>query len=202
LPAIRAIFWDLGGVLLSNAWDHNERHEAFEHFPVDQEDFRKRHEAVVEAFERGQLTLDEYLDRTIFYRARPYTREALREYMFGLSKPNPDALNFARGLADSSKYFMGTINNESRELNNYRIEHFGLREIFRVFVSSCYVGLRKPGAEIYQLALELTQFPPQECCFIDDRAANLVAPAQLGMHTIEMKGVEPLKEQLWKLGVG
>jgi putative hydrolase of the HAD superfamily len=97
---------------------------------------------------------------------------------------------------------MGTINNESRELNTYRIEKFGMRKIFRVFISSCYVGLRKPDMEIYRLALETTQFPAGECCFIDDRAANLEAPRSMGMHTIEMKGLEFLQQELQKLGVG
>jgi putative hydrolase of the HAD superfamily len=141
---IRAIFWDVGGVLLSNAWDRTERAAALEHFRLDQEEFHARHEMVVSSFERGKISLDEYLDRTVFYRNRPFSREQFRDYMFSLSRPVPEALAFARALADSGKYFMGTINNESRELNLQRIEKFGLRNILRLFVSSCFVGLRKP----------------------------------------------------------
>ena len=80
--AIRAIFWDVGGVLLSNAWDHTERAAALEHFHLDAEEFRDRHEMVVSSFERGKITLDEYLDRTVFYRTRPFTRDEFRDYMF------------------------------------------------------------------------------------------------------------------------
>jgi putative hydrolase of the HAD superfamily len=173
LSAIRAIFWDVGGVLLSNAWDHTERAVVLQRFQLDEEEFHDRHEMVVSSFERGKITLDEYLDRTVFYRARPFTKEAFRESMFALSRPFPEVLAFAQALADSGKYFMGTINNESRELNNYRIEKFGMRKIFRLFVSSCYVGFRKPERDIYRLALETTQIPAEECCFIDDRALNL-----------------------------
>jgi putative hydrolase of the HAD superfamily len=201
LSAIRAIFWDVGGVLLSNAWDHTERAEALEQFQLDAKDFNDRHALVVSSFERGQITLDEYLDRTVFYRERPFTKDAFREFMFSLSRPSPEVLEFAQALTDSGKYFMGTINNESRELNNYRIEKFGLRKIFRLFVTSCYVGFRKPERDIYRLALEVTQIPAEECCFIDDRAANLECPAQMGMHTIEMKGLEGLRAELGKLGV-
>jgi putative hydrolase of the HAD superfamily len=201
LSAIRAVFWDVGGVLLTNAWDHNERAEALDHFHLEAKEFQDRHEPLVSAFERGQITLDEYLDRTVFYRERPFTKEAFREFMFSLSRPFPEVLEFAQALTDSGKYFMGTINNESRELNNYRIEQFGLRRIFRLFVSSCYVGLRKPERDIYRVALETTQIPADECCFIDDRPANLECPAQMGMHTIEMKGLEPLQVELGKLGV-
>lgn len=200
MPAIRAIFWDVGGVLLTNAWDRTERAKALEHFHLDAEEFHDRHEMVVSSFERGKITLDEYLDRTVFYRPRPFERDAFRDYMFSLSQPFPDVLQFAQALTDSGKCFMGTINNESRELNNQRIEKFGLRKIFRLFISSCYVGFRKPEGDIYRLALETTQIPAEDCCFIDDRALNLECAAKLGMHTIEMKGLEQLRGELAQLG--
>ncbi len=201
MSAIRAIFWDVGGVLLSNAWDHTERAAALEHFRLDQEEFHARHEMVVSSFERGKISLDEYLDRTVFYRNRPFTRDEFRDYMFSLSRPVPEVLAFARALAASGKYFMGTINNESRELNLDRIEKFGLREIFRLFVSSCFVGLRKPESGIYRLAIEITQIHPEECCFIDDRALNLECAAKLGMRTIQMQTLDQLQGDLGKLGV-
>lgn len=201
MPAIRALFWDVGGVLLTNAWDHVERTAALQRFHLDEKEFRDRHEPLVSSFERGQITLDEYLERTVFYLARPFPREEFREYMFSLSQPVPEVLQFAQALGDAGKYFMGTINNESRELNDYRIEKFGMRKIFRVFFSSCFVGLRKPEAEIYRLALEVTQIPAEACCFVDDRAENLKSPATLGMHTIQMQGLEQLRGELAKLGV-
>jgi len=201
LSAIRAIFWDVGGVLLTNAWDRTERAEALEHFQLDPEEFHARHEMVVSSFERGKITLDEYLDRTVFYRERPFTREMFRDYMFSMSKPFPEVLEFARALAESGKYLMGTLNNESRELNYYRIEKFGLRIVFRLFISSCFVGFRKPERDIYRLALEITQVPAEQCCFIDDRALNLECAAKLGMCTIQMQKLEQLRGDLAKLGV-
>jgi putative hydrolase of the HAD superfamily len=201
LPSIRALFWDIGGVLLTNAWDHTQRVQALKHFQLEEEEFRDRHEMVVSSFERGKISLDEYLDRTVFYRPRPFTRETFIEYMYSLSQPFPDRLQFAKALADSGKYLMGTINNESRELNYYRIDKFGLREIFRLFCSSCFVGLRKPENGIYHLALETTQIPAEECCFIDDRALNLECAAKLGMHAIKMDSLDQLKGELQKFGV-
>src|SRR5580704_5808304 len=201
MPEIHAIFWDVGEVLLTNAWDHTERAAALEHFRLDEDEFRARHEMVVSSFERGKISLDEYLDRTVFYRNRSFTRDEFRDYMFSLSKPMPEVLAFARALAGSGKYFMATINNESRELNLHRIEKCGLREIFRLFVSSCFVGLRKPESGIYRLAIEITQFNPEECCFIDDRALNLECAAKLGMRTIQMQTLEQLQTELAKLGV-
>jgi putative hydrolase of the HAD superfamily len=198
---IQALFWDVGGVLLTNAWDRTQRMAALEHFHLDEEEFHDRHQMVVSSFERGKISLDEYLDRTVFYRTRPFTRDAFRDFMFSLSQPMPDILAFAQSLASSGKYFMGTINNESRDLNLYRIEKYGLREIFRLFVSSCFVGLRKPERDIYRLALETTQIPAAECCFIDDRSLNLEIAAKLGMQTIEMQTLDQLRSDLNKIGV-
>ncbi|HKS77145.1 MAG TPA: HAD family phosphatase [Terriglobales bacterium] len=201
MPDIRAIFWDLGGVLLSNAWDRTQRERALGKFQLDPVEFGDRHEMLASSFERGKITLDDYLDRTVFYRERPFSRDAFKQFMFSLSQPDGQAIEVARRLAQSRKYLMSTINNESMELNLYRIEKFGLRDIFSLFVSSCFVGLRKPEAGIYRLALEITQRKPEQCVFIDDRPLNLESAKQLGMNTIEMDSVEQLRGALKELGV-
>ena len=202
MSEIKALFWDVGGVLGTNAWDHTQRAQALEHFRLDPKEFTERHELVVSSFERGKISLDEYLDRTVFYCPRTFGREEFKQVMYSQSQPNDEALAFARSLAKSGKYLMGTINNESRELNQYRIDKFGMREIFRIFVSSCYVGLRKPEEGIYRLALDVTQQRPEECCFIDDRPLNVEMARRLGMGAIEMEGVEKLERDLAKMGVG
>jgi len=201
LLEIKALFWDVGGVLLSNAWDHTQRKQAIEKFALDPGEFSERHELVVSSFERGKISLDDYLERTVFYRVRAFTRDEFKAFMYSLSVADEQAVAFAMSLASSGKYLMGTINNESRELNAYRMDTFGLRSIFRIFVSSCFVGLRKPEEGIYRMALDITQQAPEWCCFIDDRALNLEVAKRLGMHTVEMHGVEPLRAELQKLGV-
>jgi putative hydrolase of the HAD superfamily len=196
---VATLFWDVGGVLLTNAWDHDERALAFERFHLDKTDFETRHQAVVVEFEQGKVSLDEYLGQTVFHQPRAFTREDFKAYMLSLSKPKPEVLELAHALAN--RYLMATINNESRELNEYRIRQCGLLQIFDLFVSSCYVGLRKPDEKIYRLALDLIQKSPEECCFIDDRPANIEAAAKVGMRTVLMRGLGPLKEGLQKLGV-
>jgi len=201
MAKISALFWDVGGVLLSNAWDRTQREAALAQFKLDGAEFQDRHEMVVSSFERGKITLDEYLDRTIFYRPRSFTKEEFCREMYSLSKPYADVLELAKKLAKTGQYQMSTINNESRELNHYRIQNFGLQEIFSLFVSSCFVGLRKPEVGIYRLALEITQNHPEQCCFIDDRALNLEAAARLGMHAIHLQNAPQLEQELKKLGV-
>ena len=199
VQSIQVLFWDVGGVLLTNAWDHTERDRASAKFSLNKEDFERRHKEVVADFEQGKLSLDDYLARVVFYQTRNFSRDEFRKFMFSLSQPKPEVLEFARVL--STKYLMGTINNESRELNEYRLQQFGLREIFDLFVSSCYVGLRKPGEQIYRLALDLIQKSADQCCFIDDRPENLEGAAKVGMPTVLMQNPVQLKRDLQNLGV-
>lgn len=201
MPSISALFWDVGGVVLSNAWDRSEREQALAKFALNPLEFQDRHELVVSSFERGKITLDEYLDRTVFYQPRPFTREDFKNYMLSRSQPKPEALAFVRQLARAGKYLLATINNESTDLNDYRIRTFQLKELFDLFISSCFVGLRKPERDIYRLALAITQRAPGECCFIDDRAVNLEQAARMGMHTIRMQSVAQLRDELAKVGV-
>jgi putative hydrolase of the HAD superfamily len=198
---IRTLFWDIGGVLLTNAWDRVEREQAVARFHLDAIDFQDRHEMLVSSFERGKIGLDEYLGRTVFYRDRPFTMDDFKAYMFLRSQPKPEALELARRLAASGKYLMASINNESAELNRYRIDTFDLHEIFDVFISSCFVGLRKPEEGIYRLALDITQCAPDECCFVDDRPLNLEGAKALGMRTIQMTTAQQLRSDLGKSGI-
>jgi putative hydrolase of the HAD superfamily len=197
---IRALFWDVGGVLLTNAWDHEERDLAMTRFLLDRTEFEARHKELVPAFEEGRISLDEYLERSVFYQARTFTREEFKRFMFSLSKPKTGVLEIARGLA--GKCFMATINNESRELNQYRIQTFGLADCFDLFVSSCFVGLRKPDERIYRLALDLSQYAAEACCFIDDRPGNIEAAARVGMKPVLIISPEQLRRELAGLGVG
>ena len=199
MPEIRALFWDVGGVLLTNAWDHEERNFAIEQFHLDKDEVESRHKLCVQPFEEGRMSLDEYLQQTVFSQPRTFSPEEFKQYMFSLSKPKPDVLEIARCLRD--RYLMATINNESRELNQYRIATFQLTEYFQIFVSSCFVGLRKPDERIYRLVLDLTQRKAEECCFVDDRPVNVDAATKVGMRAILLQNAGQLKADFEKNGV-
>ena len=198
---VTTLFWDIGGVILTNGWDRASRKLASQQFGLDWEEFQDRHELSFPAFEMAQLTLDQYLDRTVFYRPRPFSRDEVRAFMFAQSRELPESRAVVSQLARSGRFFLATLNNEPLELNQRRIEQFGLRNDFRVFFSSCYVGARKPDAAIYRLALEVTQRHPQECIFIDDRALNLECAGRLGMRTIHFQNAAQLQDELRRNGV-
>ena len=201
MAKITTLFWDIGGVVLTNGWDRGSRLEAAGTFKFDYEEFQDRHDLSFPAFDSGQITLNEYLDRTLFYRARSFSREEFTAFMFAQSKEYRDTRAVLADAARAGKYFIGSINNEPLELNQYRIEAFHLRREFVVFFSSCYVRSRKPEETIFRIALEVTQRPPEQCVFIDDRPINLESPRRLGMGVIHHQNAGQLRSELGNLGV-
>jgi len=201
MPGISTLFWDNGGVILTNGWDRNSRRAAVEKFHLDWADFEDRHELMLNAFETGRATLDAYLHRTVFYRDRPFTSADFRAFMFAQSQPFPEPLAFLGQIARTRRYLVASLNNESREINEYRIDKFALRDYFEAFFSSCYLGVRKPDAEIYNLALKITQRNASECILIDDRGLNLECARELGMQTALYQSLPQLRDELARFGV-
>jgi len=198
---ITHVFFDVGGVLGTNGWDHDQRAGAAAHFGLDAHEFEETHSESAAMLELGRITLDEYLRTTVFYRPRPFTPDAFKACMLAQSAPYPETIELARGLARSGRYRMMTLNNESAELNQHRIERFGLRDIFLAFFSSCWVGVLKPARRIYEVALAMSQAEPAASVFIDDRERNLEPARLLGMRTIGFTDAARLKAELAELGV-
>jgi putative hydrolase of the HAD superfamily len=196
MAEIKALFWDNGGVFLTNGWDRNSRRGAVEKFHLDWNDFEDRHELMLDAFETGRATLDDYLHRTVFYRDRPFSSDDFKSFMFAQSQSYPEPLAFLGQIARSRRFLMASLNNESREINEYRIDKFALRDYFEAFFSSCYLGVRKPDPGIYKLALKITQQKPAECILIDDRGLNLEVAREVGIQTILFKNPAQLRSEL------
>jgi putative hydrolase of the HAD superfamily len=198
---VTALFWDIGGVLLTNGWDRSSRREAAELFHMDWEDFQDRHDLSYPAFETGAITLAEYLDRAVFCRPQRFTREEFTAFLFAQSREYPETRAILAGVARTGRYLLAAVNNEPRELNEYRIEAFRLRRDISLFFSSCYVGLRKPDAALYRLVLDVTQEPAEQCVLIDDRPLNLENPRKLGMRTIHYQNPSQLRSELESQGI-
>lgn len=202
---VNQLLFDIGGVLGSNGWDREQRGEAVKQFGLDGDDFQYRHEETVGAFESGQISLDEYLDVTVFWRQRDFGRDEFKQFMFNLSTPWPESLEVVRRLRQSirgrpTRVRLATLNNESRELNEHRIRRFGLCELFDVFFSSCWLGVRKPTRVIYEHVLGMTQANPASSVFVDDREQNLAPARVLGMQTIHFTSAAALSRSLAELG--
>jgi putative hydrolase of the HAD superfamily len=198
---VTALFWDVGGVILSNGWDRADRLAGTRKFGLDWEEFQDRHDLANPAFEAGRITLDTYLQRTVFYRKRNFTPEEFKAFIFAQSEEFPESRAVLSSVAATGKYLLATINNEALELNERRIQQFQLRREFKAFFSSCYLGIRKPDEGIYRLALEVTQRQPEECVFIDDRELNVECARMLRMRTIQFQNAAQLREDLAANGV-
>ena len=199
--SITHVFFDVGGVLGTNGWDQHQRAAATETFGLDAAELHQRHDEAVTVWETGGMSLDTYLDHTVFYRARPFSRADFRAFMLSQSVAFPETIAVARDLARTGRYEMMTINNESAELNVHRLRVFGLRDIFDTFFTSCWVGVLKPARQIYERALGMSQAEPSAAVFIDDREHNLEAARGFGMHTILYQDASRLRRDLAALAV-
>ncbi len=190
------VLFDIGGVLGSNGWDREQRTKVLSRFGVNVDDFQYRHEETIGDLESGRITLDEYLDVTVFCAPRGFSREEFKQAMFAESEPWPASIAVARELARRGEARLATLNNESAELNEHRIDVFGLREIFPVFFSSCWMGVRKPTHAIYQRVVGMTQTDPRRTVFIDDREQNLSPAAAMGFQTLRFRDADRLRSDL------
>jgi len=193
---IRHIFFDIGGVLGSNGWDHEQRDRAVQQFDLNAEDFEWRHKEVVAEWEEGRITIDEYLEIAVFHTERTFSRDEFVAFMYSQSVPDDATIAIARHLSRQSGYSMMTLNNESEELNTHRIAKFGISEIFEGFLSSCWLGVRKPIRKFYKHGLGIAHAEPASSLFIDDRQQNLISASTLGINVIHFKSATQLRSDL------
>ncbi|MFB9994390.1 HAD family hydrolase [Deinococcus oregonensis] len=196
---ITTIFWDIGGVLLTNGWDREQRAGVVARFGLDAAEFAERHKLAVPELELGRMDLDAYLTQTVFYTSRDFTRDQFCEAMHQQSQPHPETLALARGLA--GRYRQYSLNNEGRDLNTYRVATYQLDAFLLGLFTSCYLGMMKPNPAIYRTALDLAGVRPEQAVMIDDRAQNAEAARSVGMHAVQYESAEQLRAALAALGV-
>jgi len=196
------VLFDVGGVLLTNGWDHRERAAVALQFGLDLADLEARHAVHYDAWERDAINAETYLDATVFYEPRSFTP---REFFDAICAQSAELANGAIGIlaevAAQGKCLVGALNNEARETNDYRLREFGLRKYFKVSLSSCYLGLRKPEPAIYKRALDILGRPAERVLFIDDRPENVAGAQEEGIKGIVFTGADKLKAELDRLGV-
>lgn len=178
------LFLDLGGVVLSNGWDRHARRRAAKAFAIDHAELEQRHRAAFEVFETGKLTLEQYLGLVVFHRKRSFTHARFGRFMFAQSHPHREMLDLVARLKRGHDLKIVVVSNEARELNAYRIREFGLAKLVDGFVSSCFVGIRKPDPQIFRLALDIAQASPSQVVYLDDTEMFVEVAARLGIHSV------------------
>ena len=200
---IKALFLDIGGVLLTNGWDRSMRKRVAETFALDHAEMDERHHLTFDTYEEGKLSLDEYLQRVVFYEQRPFTPDDFKQFMFAQSQPYPEMIELVKRLKARYNLKIATVSNEGRELTLYRLHHFGLTDFVDFFVSSCFVHYRKPDADIYRIALDIGQIEPDAIVYVDDRPLFVDIANSLGMHGLHHKDYATTKQAMagWGLPV-
>jgi putative hydrolase of the HAD superfamily len=198
---ITTLFLDIGGVLLTNGWDHHARERAAKLFDLDLNEMEERHHLTFDTYEVGKLTLEEYLNRVVFYQKRKFTHSRFRKFMFDQSKPFPEMIKLIRDLKARHKLKIAVVSNEGRELNSHRIRKFKLDGFVDFFVSSCFVHFRKPDADIFKIALDIAQVPVKQVIYIDDRPMFVQVAATLGIRGIHHTDCQVTRAKLASLGL-
>jgi putative hydrolase of the HAD superfamily len=202
---ITTLFLDIGGVLLTNGWTRKSLHLASSRFEFDEEETDERHHLTFDTYEAGKLTLDDYLDRVVFYRKRNFTKEEFKTFMFDQSIPIEGTLEFFKELKSLHNLKVIAVNNEARELNDFRIQKYKLDELFDAFVSSCNVHLRKPDVEIFKMACDIAHTSPPNILYVDDRLMFVEVAATIGIrgyHFTELNATKTFMESIRFSGTG
>ncbi|CAN5914380.1 HAD family phosphatase [soil metagenome] len=201
MKLIKTLFLDIGGVLLTNGWDTPTRSKAIAHFKLDADQMQERHHMVFDTFESGKMTLDAYLDYVIFYEVRSFTKDQFVHYMREQSQPIENSIEFFKAIKAKYTLRVIAISNEPRELNNYRIRHFKLMELFDAVISSSFVHLRKPDVAIFKLAIDIAQSEENNALYIDDRLLFIEIARGLGVNGIQFNDLEEVKNKLKDFGL-
>lgn len=194
--AIKVLFLDVGGVLLTNGWDRHMRRKAAETFGMDYDEMDERHHLTFDTYEEGKLTLEEYLLRVVFYEKRPFTPEEFKTFMFAQSEPLPGMIEFIRSLKKRFGLRIAAVSNEGRELTVYRIRKFDLASWIDFFIASAFVHFRKPDLDIYRMALDIAQTDPAQVLYIDDRAMFVDVAKGLGIQGLHHQSFESTRKAL------
>lgn len=181
---IKALLLDIGGVILSKGWDRHARARAAERFEYNHDEVDERHDIAVQIYEEGDMTLDQYLDLVVFFKARGFSRDDYKTFMFSQSKPYPDMLRLFSELKAKHAMKVIALSNEGRELTLYRVRSFELAALIDFFVVSCFVHCRKPDSRIFHLALDQVQLPLDAIVYLDDTPLHVEVARELGVSAI------------------
>ena len=208
MSEIKTIFWDIGGVILSNGWDTGQRARVLTSFGVDLTAYEKRHPSENFLWERGRISAEEYFNRTVF-KPRDTLPQTLN-FTFGdlwpkvcgeSSFPYPESFDILVALKATGQFKLATLNNESIELNEYRLDTFGLRQQFDYFICSGYINEMKPYPDIFRAAVRISGHPARTAVFIDDKQENIDAALYHGMQGIRFESPMQLRSSLAKLNI-
>ena len=200
--AIKALFLDIGGVLLTDGWSHISSKLVAKAFGMNFDELNKRHSEALDTYELGKLTIEEYLSLVVFHKKRSFTMAQFRKFMFDQSKPYPKMIELVRWLKARYRLKIVVVSNEGHGLNEYRIRKFKLDKFVDSFISSCFVHLRKPDADIFRVALDTAQVSADQVVYIENTPMFVEVAEGLGIRSILHKDYRSTCAKLASFGLG
>ena len=195
------LFFDVGGVFLTNGWDTGSRSRAAEVFGLDYPEFQTRHEMLKTAFETGRLFAGRlpaqgHLPQAEKLPARRLPRLHVRPVATAGRHPG-----FHQGPGGDGP--LSPLHPQQRVPRASRApgRGFDLGSTFRAFFTSCYLGQAKPDEDIYLNALGIAGCSADHASFIDDRSLNVEPATTLGLHAIQFEGLDGLRGALKDRGI-
>ncbi|MEO8395258.1 MAG: HAD-IA family hydrolase [Chloroflexota bacterium] len=198
---ITTLFLDIGGVLLTNGWDHTARERAADIYHLDYKELEERHHLSFDTYEEGKLSLDEYLKQVVFYEPRSFSGDEFKNFMYTQSQPFPEMIQLIRDVKKKYGLKVASVNNEGRELMTYRLSAFDLHSVIDYFVSSCYVHFRKPDVDIWRVALDVSQVKPEQVLYVEDRPLFVQIARGLGINAVEHIDYDSTKKMFADYGM-
>lgn len=193
--SIRAVLFDMGGVIVRTEYQA-PRQTLAERFGMDYEDIEKIVFGSASAARAsvGAITEEEHWQAVMKVLKQPaHAYEKIRDEFFAGDLIDRTILDFLRSI--KPKYKVGIISNAWSGLRAF-IEREKFDDVFNKMIISAEVGVVKPEAKIYQIALEQFGVQANEAVFVDDVPENIKACEKLGMKGIHFTDPESALRQL------
>ncbi|GAB4504261.1 MAG: HAD family phosphatase [Anaerolineales bacterium] len=195
---IRAVFFDLGGVLVRTEYQTPRQHLA-ERLGMEYEDLEKLVFGNPSSLQAsiGKITTEQHWEAVAQRLRRPMAEaESLRQAFFAGDVIDHNLLAFIRALRPRLQ--TGIISNGWPDLREYIIQN-RFNDAFDYIIISAEVGVMKPEARIYQIALEQAGVSPSEAIFIDDMPVNIQGCQAVGMRGIHFSNPQQALRELQAL---
>jgi len=194
--AIRAVIFDLGGVLVRTE-DQAPRADLANRLGISREQLYDQifDSPSAKQATLGVITADQHWENV--RQALGLTMErfsAARRAFWAGDRLDMDLVDRIRSLRP--RYKTALLSNAWSDLRSYLVERWQIAAAFDELIISAEVGLTKPAPAIYRLALDRLKVQPAEAVFVDDFAENIEGARKVGLHTIHFRSAEQARSEL------
>lgn len=197
---IKAIIFDVGGVLLEKDWDKIKEDMQRKHgFSTKiYSDYPKSMHKHYRGLSTGKKTFKNVIR---LLSGKKNIQKILKDYELSHkrnTKKNTPLFNILKKLRENYKLYCLT---DINDLHHWFHKRNKVYSNFLKTYASCNTGLKKPDKKCFKLILKNQGLKPEETIFIDDKRENVLSARSLGIKSIVFKNNDQLIKNLNKLGI-